>query len=212
MPARFSKICLLSRLAIIALAVFARPAPAEIKISKDFTDRPIPSQHGETSGKMEDAVIDVAEHILIIDLDIAVTLTHDAFFDLEMTLTSPQGSTILLNPHSNYSFFTTDSTSGIVIAGGTNRFLFDDEAEIAVEEAIEPWGQPFKPADGFQLSVFDGQDAFGQWRLQISDAWPSHVGQLHTVELIVETPEPNSVFLFGLAGLLSRFWKHHKKR
>ncbi len=147
---------------------------------------------------MNDANIIVAKHILITDLNIAVTLTHDAFFDLELVLINPAGTAITLNPHSNYSFFKEGQDGGNFPVGGTNRFLFDDEAAIPIEKAIEPWDQPFKPYDKLMLSVFDGQDAFGQWRLQILDFWPDNIGQLHKVELIFNSPEPTSACLFAV--------------
>ena len=160
---------------------------------------------------MNDANIIVAEHILITDLDIAVTLTHDAFFDLELVLINPAGTAVTLNPHSNYSFFTQDPDGGNIPVGGTNRFLFDDEATIPIEKAIEPWDQPFKPCDGFTLSVFDGQDAFGQWRLQILDFWPGNIGQLHKVELIFNSPEPTSACLFAVVFAVTGLLKTRKK-
>ena len=157
---------------------------------------------------MTAAIIDITEHLQITDVNIAVTLTHEAFFDLEIVLINPAGTAITLNPYSNKAFIITGPDGGNEMVGGTNRFLFDDEAEIPIEEALGPWDQPFKPYSGFTLSVFDGQDAFGQWRLEILDKWAGHTGQLNEVEMTFSSPEPTSICLFaaGLAftGLLKR--------
>jgi hypothetical protein len=177
-----------------------------VVISRDF-DLPIPSPDDPNSGigqgAMEDAIIDVTEHISIRDLDIAVSLTHDSFFDLQIALESPAGMTIMLNPHSNDAFMTQAPDGRRVPVGGSNRFLFDDESAICIEDATPPFDQAFKPARGFELSVFDGQDAFGSWRLQIEDFWPDHTGRLERVELIViSSPEPSTALLFGLGVLV----------
>ena len=208
---RFSKLCFLFVLPAVCCGVFTRQISASLIISKEF-ELPIPSPDDpcseQGSGRMEDAIIDVTEHIIISDVNIAVTLTHDAFFDLEIVLISPSGTAVTLNPHSNYSFFRDGPDGGTIPVGGTNRFLFDDQAAIPIEQAIEPWDQPFKPYDKLTLSAFDDQDAFGQWRLQILDNWPGNTGQLNKVELMFDSPEPTSIFLFSAVfaaiGLLKK--------
>lgn len=174
-------------------------------ISEDF-DLPIPSLTDPDSefgkGRMEDAIIYVNEHFLIEDLDISVSLTHDAFFDLEIMLESPAGTTITLNPLSNYAFMIRGPDGRYQSAGGFNRFLFDDEAAIGIEDATPPFDRAFRPASGFELSAFDGQDAFGQWRVQIQDMWFADVGQLEGVELIINAPEPASACLFTIVGIV----------
>jgi subtilisin-like proprotein convertase family protein len=201
MPTRFSKLCFLFALvAASCFGVFSRPISASLVISKEF-ELPIPSPDdpcsGQGNGRMVDAIIDVTEHILITDVNIAVTLSHEAFFDLQLVLVNPAGTAVTLNPHSNYSFFKNNPDGGNIPVCGTNRFLFDDEATIPIEQAFAPWNQPFKPYDKLTLSAFDNQDAFGQWRLRILDFWPGHTGQLHEVELMFNSPEPASICLFA---------------
>jgi subtilisin-like proprotein convertase family protein len=178
-----------------------------VVVSQDF-DLPIPSLDDPESefgrGRMADANITVNEHHLIDDLDVAVSLTHEAFFDLEIVLTSPFGTTITLNPPLNDAFII-PGPGGSHSAGGSNRFLFDDEAAVGIEDATQPFDQAFRPATGFALFAFDGQDAFGQWRLQIYDAGMAHTGRLEGVELIISAPEPTSMCLFALAAAIARF-------
>ncbi|MGA2171786.1 MAG: proprotein convertase P-domain-containing protein [Sedimentisphaerales bacterium] len=193
-------------LAISAIA--AVPCRASIVVvSQDF-NLPIPSPDDPDSklgrGRMADAIIDVTGHYIIDDLNIAVSLTHEAFFDLEIILERPAGTAITLNPPLNDAFIIL-GPGGSHSAGGSNRFLFDDEAAVGVEDATPPFDQTFRPAAGFALSAFDGQDAFGQWRLQIYDAGIAHTGRLEGIELIISTPEPTSMCLFALAAVIARF-------
>jgi hypothetical protein len=88
--------------------------------------------------------------------------------------------------------------------------LFDDEAAVGIEDATPPFSQEFRPASDFKLSAFDGQDIFGQWRVQIQDMWFADVGRLEGVELIINAPEPCSACLFTLAAVLTRLSSRHK--
>jgi subtilisin-like proprotein convertase family protein len=201
---------LLSCLLSIAFGIFPCPAPAATIISKDFNDRPIPSFNDPNSefgmGKMDNAIIDVQERISIHDLDIAVTLTHEAFFDLEIVLVNPDGQAITLNPRSNYAFITTGPDGGNDVIGGTYRLWFNDEAADSINKAMLPFDQPYKPAED-KLSDLENRDAYGLWQLQIMDVWPAHIGRLDKVELIINTPEPGTLCLFGLAAVMARFLK-----
>jgi subtilisin-like proprotein convertase family protein len=190
-------------LPILAItAVYVVPCRGTtIVFSRPF-DLPIPSPDDPESelgkGRMDDANSYVTEHYLIEDLDVAVLLNHEAFFDLEIVLQSPAGTTITLNPSLNTAFIIQEG--GSHSAGGQNRFLFDDEAAVDIEHATQPFDQPFRPAIGFELSAFDGEDVFGLWRLQIRDAGDMHEGRLEEIELIITTPEPTTVVLLALGA------------
>ena len=191
---------------IITAGVVPPCQSSPVVISRDF-DLPIPSSGDQ--GKMEDAIIDVTEHISIEDLDIAISLTHEAFFDLEIVLQRPNEKPITLNPSMNFAFIVTEP-GGSHSVGGSNRFLFDDEAAIGIENATPPLNQAFRPAADFKLSAFDGQDAFGEWRLQINDLWTGGTGRLEGVELIINVPESTSGCLFGLAIVVARLIRSRK--
>ena len=205
MPARLSKTCFLIIFVIFATSLFPCEGLCNFTISQDF-NLPIPAQSGQTAGAMDDAIIDITQHISILDLDIAVSITHEAFFDLQITLISPQGTTIILNPSYNYAFAFQNPDYSTTLIGGSYRLLFDDEAVVTIENATLPFDQPYRPINA--LSAFDNQDAFGQWRLQITDSVYSHTGQLDKVEMFIDTPEPASICLFALAagaiGLFNR--------
>jgi subtilisin-like proprotein convertase family protein len=205
---RYSKRFLLLALIITASGAAPCQRSLAVVIPQDF-NLPIPSSGDQ--GRMDDAVINVAEHVLIEDLDITVKLTHDAFYDLEIILQSPglDGKSITLNPSSNGAFII-PGPGGSHSAGGPNRFFFDDEATIDIEHAEPPFDQRFKPAIGYELSVFDGLYAFGDWKIQINDVWAAHSGQLEKVELIINVPEPSSACLFALTAVVVRLLKPRK--
>jgi len=213
MLTRFSKRFLGLVLILTVFSVFACPVSATIIFSQDF-NQPIPSPQDPDNdigkGKMDDVIIDVPEHVIIDDLDVAVSLNHESFYDLEIVLSRPGGTAITLNCHSNDAFITRDEDGWQEPVGGWNRFLFDDEAPIAIEDAEAPLTQPFRPADGYKLSDFDGQDVFGQWLVQIEDFWPSHTGYLEHIELIINAPEPSTVYILGAMVLAIRLTKPRK--
>ena len=88
--------------------------------------------------------------------------------------------------------------------------IFDDEAGTAIEQAEPPFTGRFRPKAidaGNNLAVFDDQDTYGLWRLQIYDAFYADTGKLDSFEIIVTTPEPATAILLllgtGLINLLN---------
>lgn len=156
-------------------------------------DQAIPADPEATRGWMDDATIEVPDHLLIEDLNVTVSLTHTNVFDLQLFLTSPSGTTVLLNAYDPF----TEYFEG----ADYQQTVFDDEADIGIKEATAPFRGWFRPHADTTLSVFDGEDAFGDWRLQIYDAYYVNEGQLDAFGLIVTaTPEPATI-LFLLTGL-----------
>ena len=89
--------------------------------------------------------------------------------------------------------------------------IFDDEAQYPIEHGQPPFNGQFKPHSPDLLSHFDGQDAYGTWRLQIRDIWPYNAGQLDAFELIITVPEPSS-FILLFAGLFCLRRKSRRRR
>lgn len=147
---------------------------------------------------MPDAVIDVGDHYTIHDLDVGITVTHTRVFDLQIFLQNPDGTKrICLNMYNFDEYF-----EG---ANYTNT-IFDDEAEIPIEQAEPPFTGRFRPIWPYELSAFDDQDAYGTWHLQIYDSWQWDTGTLNSFEIIVTTPEPATAILLLLGtGLMTLF-------
>lgn len=188
-------------LLLVGLALPVDAAPVRI-YQADFNS-PIPANPGDTEGWMDDAVIDVPDHFTIIDLDVSLNVTHGAFFDLQIHLTSPAGTNIVLNNSGNTAFIETKPDGRLGPIGGNFTLSFDDEAELPIEQAARPFTEPYKPTESYTLATFNGEDTFGQWRLRIYDAFPPDTGSLHNLQLTFTIPEPASLSLFALtAGLL----------
>lgn len=167
--------------------------------SGDFNLR-IPAELNNSKGWMTDAVIKVPDHLVISDLDTGISLTHTNVFDLQIFLQSPTGTRICLNMYNYDEFFVGENYTNTV---------FDDEALLSIKEGNAPFTGRFRPVDVDpynKLSKFDGQDAYGSWRLQIYDAFYNDTGTFNCFELMIETPEPATAVLltFGI-GLVSLF-------
>jgi len=195
-------------IAVIVLIVGVLPAAvfsAPVYIYGGGFALPIPSaddpdsEYGE--GWMSDAIIDVPDHFIITDLDVRISLTHEALFDLQILLQSPAGTNVLLNPAGNLAFIVRGQDGRLTAYGGSVDWVFDEEADISIEEATEPFIGAFRPV--WDLSLFDNEDACGTWRLQIYDAYYGDSGTLDSFELIITVPEPTTAILMVLGlGLL----------
>jgi hypothetical protein len=153
---------------------------------------------------MEDAVLEVPDHLIIEDLDVSVSLTHTNVFDLQLVVTSPSGTSVVLNSYDPF----TDYFSG----ADYRQTVFDDEAEISIADALPPFTGHFRADANNALSVFDGEDAFGNWHLEIYDAHYADTGSLDAFGLTITTPEPATAALL-LAGLgVVRFARRRRPR
>ena len=174
-------------------AVFAGPT---FIYGEDF-DLPILDK--QPSGSvMTEAIIKVPDHLTIYDLDFGINLTHTNVFDLHIFVQSPDGTRLCLNKYnSKNEFFEGEDYI---------QTIFDDEAEIPIEQGTAPFTGRFRPKAGNLLEVFDGEDAYGLWRLQIYDMYFWDTGKLERVELIITICEPTDLSLLALgAGLTVLF-------
>ena len=156
----------------------------------------IPEESGQSRGWMSDAVINVTEHLTISDIDIEINITHTNVFDLQLFLQNPSGTSVLLNFYNINEFF--EGADYI-------QTIFDDEADIAIEQGLSPFTGRFRPKFPELLSVFDGQDVFGEWRLRIYDAYYADIGTLENAQLLITAPEPATLFIlcFGVTILIT---------
>ena len=182
--------------AVLAGVLYGEGLATAVTYSGDF-DLRIPAEIGTTKGWMEDAVIVVPDHFVIEDLDVCISIVHSKVFDLQIFLESPADTIMLLNMYDPFTeYFEGEGYSGTV---------FDDEAAAPIESGEAPFAGRFRPKEPETLSVFDGEDAYGTWHLQVYDAFYADTGELKQFELIMTVPEPDSavLFLLGGAALLS---------
>src|SRR5579884_1176015 len=111
---------------------------------------------------------------------VAVTLnvTHSFDSDLQMTLISPSGTRVLL----------VDQVGG----SGQNftNTTLDDSAHIVIDDGSPPFTGTYSP--DHPLSALDGQNANGNWTLEVSDLSAGDSGTLNSWSLTVTTGEPNT--------------------
>jgi len=170
--------------------VFADTVP--VIYGGDF-NLPLLDPTGPGSATTE-AVIDVLDHFIIADLDVRIDITHTWVFDLQLILQSPDGTRVCLNKYEAKEIFEGENY---------RETIFDDEAVILIEEGKPPFTGHFRPEAGYLLGSFDGQDAYGPWRLQIYDWWPTDTGTLDSFELIFNIPEPATSVLLLFAIFLA---------
>ncbi len=181
---------------IIAAGTFCRAEP--LVIGNDFTNR-IPAE-GTGEAYMDDAVLTVTQHAQITDLDVYLDITHENVIDLIIKLYSPTGQSIELKDEELMNLF----WQGDPLANmyGT---VFDDEAVLTLPEGQPHYTGRFQPAENQYLSVFDGQDAYGDWTLEIYDMAYGDVGALDRWELqfeVIQTPEPSSLCCLMLPAII----------
>jgi hypothetical protein len=91
----------------------------------DQFDLRIPADIDSSKGWMDDAVVEIPEHLTIVDLDVGITVTHTQVFDLQIFLQSPAGTRICLNMYNPFDEY----------FEGENYIdtIFDDEASLCIK-------------------------------------------------------------------------------
>lgn len=163
----------------------------------------IPANPGDTKGWMDDAVIEVLDHHVICDLDVAISLTHTCVFDLKIFLEGPDGTNLCLNMYNVDEYFEGENYT---------QTIFDDEAEVVITQAEPPFTGRFRPVEPYELSEFNGQPFYGLWRLKIYDAYCCDIGTLNSFQLMMTTPEPATAALLILGTCLLIFFRPHQNR
>jgi len=177
----------------VSFPVFAGP----VHIYSAEFDLPIPANPDDTKGWMADAIIEIPHHFTIHDLDVRINITHTSVFDLQIFLQSPAGTRLCLNMYNPFDEY--------FVGANYTQTIFDDEAETAIEVAEPPFTGRFRPKaiDAANLlEIFDGQDSYGLWRLQIYDAFYWDTGNLDSFELMITVPEPATAILLLLGTAL----------
>jgi len=187
-------VAILAFIMCISFAAYAEPVYI---YGGDFNLR-IPADPQNTKGWMDDAIIDIPDHFLIYDLDVSISVTHSHVFDLQLYLQSPKGTRLCLNMYDLNEFFDGENYT---------QTIFDDEAQLSIEQGQPPFTGRFRPESGTLLSVLDGQDTSGSWRLQIYDAYYADTGTLDRFELIIKIPEPATALLLTLGAVLMTLFK-----
>ncbi|MHC4123734.1 MAG: proprotein convertase P-domain-containing protein [Planctomycetota bacterium] len=188
--------------AVVVLKPLAFAGPTYIYGLNTSLPIPVSADPCHTTGWMEDAVIHVPRHHTITDLDVKITITHSSVFDLQIYIVSPDNVSLCLNMYDFKDYFSGQNYTNTI---------FDDQAETSISQAAAPFTGRFKPAGDDPLSIFDGQDAFGFWRLRVYDAFASDIGRLDNVELRINNPEPATIGLLATGAFLIMLQKPKRR-
>jgi subtilisin-like proprotein convertase family protein len=159
------------------LSVSVLPAATPPGTTYTSTDVPvtIPTGPGIVS-----STITIPDDIRIGQLKVAIDLTHNFMADLDVTLTAPDGNTVVLF---------TDIGSTTVGAQTRMNLILDDTAALPPLFAAVS-GLVLKPELNSRLEWFKGQRAQGTWTLTIRDDATGDGGPLNSWSLIVVEEEP----------------------
>jgi subtilisin-like proprotein convertase family protein len=199
---------MLSLVATLVPGGFDRPAGADMgEVSWTYGgsfDLRIPADPDASKGWMNDAVVEVTEHIIIGDLDVTVSLSHSSVFDLRLSLAGPSGTKVTLNEF--------DPLTQYVEGADYDETIFDDEAAIGIEQGSAPFSGRYRPLGS--LAAFDGEDACGLWTLEVLDSCYADTGWLEAYSLTILAPEPCTavLVLLGSAMLGHRRRRHRAGR
>jgi predicted outer membrane repeat protein len=118
----------------------------------------------------------IPESFTITDLNVQVDITMpNSNGDLNVFLIGPDGTRVEL--------FT---DVGLMSKDDFKNTILDDEASISVRDGRGRFEGTYRPEG--KLSKFDGKNAHGTWKLEITDDWANNVGTLNSWKLIIESP------------------------
>jgi subtilisin-like proprotein convertase family protein len=130
------------------------------------------------------SVFDVGQ---LTDVDVTLDVSHTYDSDLQVFLISPAGTRVEL--------FTNVGGGGVNFTATT----LDDEAAVSIVDGTAPFSDDFRP-EGL-LSLLDGQNPYGTWRLEITDTAGGDVGTLNSWSLSLATDATAAV---GPAAIVDR--------
>lgn len=128
----------------------------------------------------------VTEDFPIIDIEVLVDITHTYCGDLEISIMSPGGTTILLSDRNG--------------SGGDNYLntVFDDDATVPIGDGDPPFNGTYIPDEPLGLLI--GENVQGTWTLSIQDWAGGDTGSLNAWEIYVT---PGSVEGGTLTGIVT---------
>jgi subtilisin-like proprotein convertase family protein len=123
---------------------------------------PIPN-----TGAVVDIPINVTDVGAVSDVNVRVRLNHTFDFDVVLMLVAPDGTTVSLTEN--------EGLDGDNFGTGANDCsgvptVFDDSATTAIGAGVAPFAGTFRPET--PLSVLNGKNATGVWRLRAFDVFP----------------------------------------
>ena len=138
------------------------------------TPAPIPDGSGSLT-----STITVTDSLAINDLAVGINITHANVAELSVTLVAPDGTTISLY-------------AGTGAGANLTNTIFDSFSTTPITAApgAAPYTAVFRPAGG-SLSVLNGKNYQGTWKLIVTDKKSGNAGTLNSWSLNPYTVTPN---------------------
>jgi subtilisin-like proprotein convertase family protein len=154
---------------------FDFPVTYANNVPKSLADARNASRPGVTT-----STVDVSSAGTVLDVNVALDISHTYDSQLSATLYAPDGTSLVL--------FDNVGVSG----NNFNATNFDDSAATSITAAAAPFTGIFKPQGS--LAVFNDLDAAGTWTLEIIDAAKGDSGTLNrwSVDIVTYEPELNN--------------------
>lgn len=137
---------------------------SENEVCSQYVSNSTPLVIPDNNGAGVNATIEIAENILITDLNVGVSVNHSWVGDIRMVLTDPLGNSVVLVSNSDKS------------GSAYTNTIFDSEAEVPIGSGSPPFTGTFSPEG--DLSSFNDSSSRGIWTLNISDNEAQDVGNL----------------------------------
>lgn len=141
----------------------------------------------------------VSEIYTVADVNIGVLMSHTFRGDLQFYLRSPAGTRIQLinnigGTRNNVNVLFDDAAANPI----SNHTSNNDTANAGT--AVPPYQRTFRPFEA--LSVFDGEEANGTWRLEICDSQTRDTGTFYQSDLFI-TAMPATVNVAKTSSVVS---------
>lgn len=127
--------------------------------------------------------IKINKNLTITNVDVTLNINHPWIGDLTLFLISPKGTEVVLTENKF------DEGDNMV------NTVFDDEASQSILFGSAPYTGSFSPIE--QLSLFNNEDSFGEWKLKAIDGGPGDIGSLISWSLDI-CGVANDNFLFEI--------------
>jgi VCBS repeat-containing protein len=132
-----------------------------------------------TPGAAATSTINVSDALVITDVNVGLNISHTWVGDVQVTLTSPGGTTLTLVDRVGYPF------PNALCGRSSNHITttLDDSAATPVENSNPPTGPTYSPNQ--PLSGLNGQTANGTWTLTVRDFSLGVTGTINSWSLII---------------------------
>ncbi|PHR72480.1 MAG: hypothetical protein COA67_04345 [Lutibacter sp.] len=135
-------------------------------ICDSFDSTDIPMTISSSGTPTITSTLDIAAGVNITDVNIQINISHTWNSDLDITLTSPNGTVVELTSDNGGSGDNYTDT------------IFDDQAGTSITSGSSPFTGSFSPEGS--LSAFNGESSFGTWTLTVTDDTSADGGTLNS--------------------------------